>query len=229
MNAWDDGIEAEGGGKNVRIWGNYLDNTATGVATTSVAIGPLYIWRNVYNHSRQRVLRSWDTDDRNTYFKSGDDATYGRGRRYVFHNTALQPIIPGAAFPGGAGGGLQQAGDNAPMTNTVSRNNVLQTWKPNWPSFWVGANGANNDLDYDLYNGTNDAGGQANGIKGVPVYAPGSGIDMSGMYQLAPGTPGFDKGVRLPNFNDGFQGAAPDIGAHEAGTPPMKFGVNAGK
>src|SRR5258706_15583445 len=31
---WDDGIEADGGNKNVRIWGNFLDRTATGIATT---------------------------------------------------------------------------------------------------------------------------------------------------------------------------------------------------
>jgi len=28
------GIEAEGGNKNVRSWGNFLDKTATGIATT---------------------------------------------------------------------------------------------------------------------------------------------------------------------------------------------------
>src|SRR5258706_11023694 len=39
---WDDGIEAEGGNKNVRIWGNYLDRTATGIATTVVSVGPVY-------------------------------------------------------------------------------------------------------------------------------------------------------------------------------------------
>src|SRR5712671_244689 len=30
----DDAIEAEGGNRNVRIWGNYLDQTGTGIATT---------------------------------------------------------------------------------------------------------------------------------------------------------------------------------------------------
>jgi hypothetical protein len=46
------------------------------------------------------------------------------------------------------------------------------------------------------------------------------------MYQLSPTSPGYDAGVRLPNFNDDFQGAGPDMGAHEAGSPAMKFGVN---
>ena len=44
--------------RNVRVWGNYLDNTATGVSATPVAIGPIYIFRNVYNRSRERAQRN---------------------------------------------------------------------------------------------------------------------------------------------------------------------------
>ena len=33
-----------------------------------------------------------------------------------------------------------------------------------------------------------------------------------------------DGGVRIPNFNDGYTGEAPDIGAFELGRPPLKFG-----
>jgi len=44
------------------------------------------------------------------------------------------------------------------------------------------------------------------------------------MYQLAPGSAGYGKGVPIPNFNDGV--AAPDMGAHQSGTTAMKFGVN---
>ena len=46
---WDDAIEAEGGNKNVRIWGNYTDQTNTGVASTVVHHGPFYVFRNIYN------------------------------------------------------------------------------------------------------------------------------------------------------------------------------------
>jgi hypothetical protein len=31
--------------------------------------------------------------------------------------------------------------------------------------------------------------------------------------------------VIIPNFNDDYTGKAPDIGAQEAGSPPMKFGI----
>jgi hypothetical protein len=36
-------------------------------------------------------------------------------------------------------------------------------------------------------------------------------------YYLQPGSPGYDAGMVLPNFNDNYQGAAPDIGAYENG------------
>ncbi|HEX4332779.1 MAG TPA: Ig-like domain-containing protein, partial [Usitatibacter sp.] len=35
------------------------------------------------------------------------------------------------------------------------------------------------------------------------------------------------QGARIPNFNDDYMGAAPDVGAAEAGKPAMKFGVAA--
>ena len=40
---------------------------------------------------------------------------------------------------------------------------------------------------------------------------------------LTPTSPGYGKGVRIPNFNDDY--AAPDMGAHQSGTPAMKLGV----
>ena len=226
-NAYDDGIEAEGGNRNVRIWSNYLDQTGTGVASTVTAVGPLYIFRNVYNRSRMRYLRTLDDDDRGTFFKAGSqDGTIGDGRRYVFHNTALQASSSGATYGLGAGAGLSGTGGN-PLTNTVSRNNIYQVFKPWWASIDA-RGGHSNDLDYDLYNGVIDAytGAESNGIKGTPVYqsvnGPASG--SGGTYQINPSSPGYGRAVRIPNFNDAY--SAPDIGAHQSGTPAMKFGVN---
>ena len=225
-HAWDDGIEAEGGDRNVRIWGNYIDRTATGVATTVAHVGPVYIWRNVYNRSRTRSEQPPDQDDRNGFAKSGTTSEWGGGRRYVFHNTLLQATASGNEWPLGAGGGIYGTGKNQPVTNTVSRNNIFQIWKPHWNA--IGDPGSGNDFAYDLYN-SNPGATIRNGFKGVAVYAKGNGwkSESGGQYQLSPDSPGFDKGERIPNFNDSFTGAGPDVGAHEAGTPPMRFGVKA--
>jgi hypothetical protein len=220
----DDGIEAEGGNRNVRIWGNYIDQAGTGIATTVASVGPVYLFRNVYNRSRMRYLLPYDQDDRGPFFKSGSDSSVGNGRRYVFHNTSLQPSDSSASFGLGAGSGLQGTGSN-PLTSTVSRNNIFNIWKSGWDS--IGQYGGyGNDANYDLYNGTVDAGtgAEANGVRTAPTFASGNGVAMSGQYQLAPGSAGFGKGVSIPNFNDDV--AAPDMGAHQSGKPAMKFGVN---
>ena len=185
-HAWDDAIEAEGGNRNVRIWGNYLDHTGTGVATTVTHWGPVYIFRNVYNHSRMKSERPWDGDDRGPFAKAGSTEKYGNGRRYVFHNTALQP-------EGNRGAGAGISGNSKqPLTNTVSRNNIFLVWKSHWAAINE-AGGSGNDFDYDLSNGKL---AEKHGVKG----GAGDGVD---------------RGVRIPNFNDDYAGAAPDIGAEE--------------
>ena len=227
-HAWDDAIEAEGAGRNVRIWGNYIDHTTTGVASTVVHSGPMYIFRNVYNHSRMLSRKSLDEDSRNVFFKSGNKGSdWGGGRRYVFHNTMLQaPPTNGTQYSLGGGGGLAGPNSSDKLVNTVSRNNIFHIWKTWWPSIDT-KGGAGNDLDYDLVNGnvTAYSGAEAHRVTGVPVYQSGHGWQSGegGLYQLAPSSPGFGKGVRIPNFNDGV--SAPDMGAHQSGKPPMKFGV----
>jgi hypothetical protein len=81
-------------------------------------------------------------------------------------------------------------------------------------------------LWFDLISGKVVSAGkqESHGVVGVPVYATSR---PAGDFSLAPGSPGFDAGVPIPNFNDGFHGRAPDMGACEAGAPPLEFGVNA--
>ena len=130
--------------------------------------------------------------------------------------------------PLGAGQGLSAPGGGQILTNTVSRNNIYHIWKSNWPSV-ASLGGSGNDLDHDMVNGTVAAysGAEPNRITGTPKYAPGHGwsAEGTGNYQLAPDSPGYKRAVRIPNFNDAFTGTAPDFGAHESGTPPMKLGV----
>jgi hypothetical protein len=43
-------------------------------------------------------------------------------------------------------------------------------------------------------------------------------------FRLRPGSAAIDKGVVIPNVNDGFAGSAPDLGALEAGQAPPIYG-----
>ena len=225
MHAWDDAIEAEGGNRNVRVWNNYMDRTGTGVASTVTSIGPLYMFRNVYNRGRMLAAVPLDQDDRQTMFKAGSDASVGNGRRYVFHNTMLQATGEGAVYGLGGSSGTSGTGPTRLIHATVTRNNIWHLWRP-WEAIYD--EGPDNDFGWDMYNG-NPGAPIVNGIRATPTYAPGHGwqSESGGQYQLAPGTPGYDQGTPIPNFNDGFNGSAPDRGAHEGGSPPMRFGVSA--
>ena len=43
-------------------------------------------------------------------------------------------------------------------------------------------------------------------------------------FRLRPGSAAIDRGVAIPNINDGFTGKAPDLGALEAGQPLPTYG-----
>jgi hypothetical protein len=234
-NVWDDGIEAEGANRNVRIWGNYLHQFNVAIATAATFRGPLYIFRNVTGISR----RTHANPAGGTMIKTGD-REFGGGRRVVFHNTALQP------------GGVQNIFSNA-MTNCISRNNIFDCTGRLVP---VAADGAlPGDLDHDLFSGA-DLGGarEAHGIVGSrkrPAYVASYALEFypaSTTMQINGGkipvafagkerivtdpvlqqpNPVIDAGEILPGFNDDFTGKAPDLGAFETGRPPLEFGRRA--
>ncbi len=218
-HCWDDAIESEGANCNVRIWGNYVARCLVGIACASTSLGPLYVWRNVSGVTQE-------TPDRWTggFCKTSDNL--GGGRIFVFHNTILQPPRTPEAGPETAGA-QQGLGWGGAIVNVTSRNNILHVIRGairNQKSDSLG------DYDYDLYSGRSaiPAGQELHGIKGEPIYAEGNGLqDGKGQFPLSAASPGYDTALRLPSFNDNPTGQGPDIGAHEAGTLPMEFGVDA--
>jgi hypothetical protein len=139
-SVWDDAIECEGANMNVRIWGNYTHLYYHAVATASTSRGPLYIFRNVLGESR--------VGHRNTmggsFIKTaGERGEFKGGRRYLFHNTILQPRgvydIIGRSY------------------NCISRNNIYDT-PGKIPSDVK--NEPPNDYDYDYYSGLSEGSGQ---------------------------------------------------------------------
>ncbi|SDY79708.1 Right handed beta helix region [Modestobacter sp. DSM 44400] len=118
---WDDGIEAEGGGMNVRLYDNYLTEVYHGFGMAAVSLGPLYAYRNVQDVSRSDA----DATYGQAMFKMGGNTSgstyYGDGRTYLFHNTALKPI------DGPRNRKAIEAGDGRVLRNAVTRNNILGT------------------------------------------------------------------------------------------------------
>ncbi|HYF49100.1 MAG TPA: right-handed parallel beta-helix repeat-containing protein [Planctomycetota bacterium] len=222
-NCWDDGLEIEGGDQNVRVWNNYIENTMMSIGNAACSIGPLYVWRNVSGRSYSPPGSSWDMTHGNL-FKMGfaDGEKWMTGHMYIFNNTIFQAKDDG---PEGLGGSSRV------IKHCVSRNNILHVRSTSTHSISTDKRSEDNDFDYDLLSAKRyPAGHQKHGIEGKPKYVDGAGFNFdtkTGNFQLAADSPGIDKGEALPNFADVFSGAGPDIGAHEAGTPPIIYGVKA--
>jgi hypothetical protein len=234
-NVWDDALEIEGANMNVRVWGNYLHQFFVGIASAATSRGPLYIFRNVTGVSR----RNHQNATGGNMLKTGD-RDFSGGRRYVFHNTALQPNGVTNIF-------------SAPLTNGVSRNNLFDA--PGRLAAATEHEGGPSDFDYDLFSGAErGVATEPHGVIGSrirPAYVVSHALEFypaSTMLRVAGGkipvkfgeqeriltdpvlqvpNPVIDGGVPLPGFNDGFTGAAPDLGAFETGTPPLQFGRRA--
>lgn len=219
---WDDGLEIEGGGCNVRVWGNYIDRTMAKIAIAGVSVGPVYIFRNVLGSSRFGHKGFGG----GPCVKMGGAPLTGGGRAYIFHNTILQPPgSPEARGTMGCAEGLSQSG-GPELLSVVSRNNILQMRSDAGKAIRDSSTRPVHDYDYDLIWGMVVSTGkqEQHGTIGIPRYAAAR---TAGDFSLDPSSPGFDAGVVLPNFNDGFRGEAPDVGACEAGWAPLQFGIRA--
>jgi hypothetical protein len=224
-NCWDDGIESEGGNQNVRIWNNYIENAMMMIANAATSIGPFYVWRNVTGRSYSPPGSEYNFDHAN-FMKMGyaDSENWMTGHMYVFNNTLWQG--PQNDGPNGLGG------DSRAIKHCETRNNLFHVRPGDTNSISTDKRrSGDNDYDYDLLSAKRyPADTEKHGVHGVPKYVAGAGFNRetkTGNFQLAPDSPGFDKGEVIPNFADVFKGAGPDMGAQEAGTPPMVFGVKA--
>jgi len=232
-NVWDDAIESEGANMNVRIWNNYIEKTFQHIATACTSKGPLYIFRNVFGQSR----RTHRDPLGGSVIKVGERGEYGGGRKFVFHNTAIQPKGAFHVFSGHVN------------PNTVTRNNIFDC-----PGRLTSSRPVEIecDFDYDLFTGM-DRGiaKERHGIRGkpsfiksyalefypsstttkiqwgkVPVKQGDKTVTLTDPVMTVP-NPIIDSGAKLPNFNDDYAGKAPDLGAFELGRPPIRFGRRA--
>ncbi|MCK9412576.1 MAG: right-handed parallel beta-helix repeat-containing protein [Prolixibacteraceae bacterium] len=234
--AWDDAIESEGANMNVRIWGNYLHRFFNGIASACTSRGPLYCFRNVFGESR--------TGHRNSIggslFKLGGRNEFAGGKRFLFHNTALQPNGAYNAF----------SNFSSELNCVHSRNNIFDT---------PGRMATNREkeplsiYDYDYFPGSQEEHGirVSTTPSGTRLFVESYKLEfyprvniISINWGVQPNkfgdlkvkvtdplgwvkNPMIDGGVVIPGFNDDFKGSAPDAGAFEVGAPPLQFGRRA--
>jgi hypothetical protein len=237
MNCWDDAIESDGANMNVRIWGNYIDKTFVFVATAVTSKGPLYIYRNVFGESRVShqdpsggmIIKTGGS--RRYLVVDGQKVNSDAGRRYIFHNTTLQPK------------GALDVFSSHGLCNAVSRNNIFCVRGNIYPS--RAGDGPANDFQHDLTRGYLGGGfvrsmfvpsqrlewflsPTMNSIKWGRIEYTRSGKEFAITDPLVQvPNPAIDAGEILPGFNDDYRGKAPDLGAFENGGAPLRFGREA--
>jgi hypothetical protein len=218
----DDAIEIDYSDTNVRVFRNRITNAYVGVSLQPVHGGPAYVFRN-----RMLNLQS-------SPFKLHND-TAGA---LVFHNTSVKS---GIAFSIANGGET--------VRDVVTRNNLLiGTGAPalfsngrmsrddfdndgyEWPR---GAFAQWNDRTYPSATAALGSNALYSRLGAIPMGPPltfagrfgapasyKAAVDRAANVPLlAPYSKAVDRGVRLPNFNDRFRGAAPDLGCCELDEP----------
>jgi hypothetical protein len=176
-------------------------------------------------------LTDSDLYRRGSFIKASNRDRWGGGSVYLFHNTCVQDSAEaGRQYRLGPGVGVGRSNDG--IFNVIAWNNVL-TSSLGRPVFDdAGANG--NQYDCNLCTWSESGGSeetQAHGVMLAPFTFPelSGALDLAGgtaRLPLAPGSPGIDAGVVIPNFNDGYRGAGPDTGAFETGGHfIIRFGV----
>ncbi|MGQ0620265.1 MAG: hypothetical protein ACT4QA_10140 [Panacagrimonas sp.] len=226
-HCWDEGIEAEGGNRNIRIWNNYLDKVATPFGLAPVQGGPIYLWKNVSlstaSHPTDTAGGRW----LNTQIYNSSSSDIG-GRVYLFNNTSL---IPRSGQGTGLSAFLDEPAQDNRLRNFRTLNNLMQVKTASTYSIRE-RYGQNNLFDYDLLNGLRQflAPQESHGVFGAATLISTWGLNTStltGVFALDTGSRGRDVGRTIPNFLTSWSGSGPDIGAHESLTAPMEFGVNA--
>lgn len=231
----DDAIELDGPSQNVRAWDNLIYSARgdlsgqSGFSLAVVSVGPAYVVRNTILDVRQSAFK----------FSSGYASALGKS--FIYHNTvhsantdlfavvritqsnnavgvnaAFRNNIFSASGTEGPGQGYGYVIEDAstdhvspPVTLDFDYNDYFssRTCQSGTCPFlsWLSVN-------YPTLAAWSAVNGQeAHGLTADPGFTDAAARDFG----LQPTSQLIDRGVTLPNINDGYDGPAPDLGAYE--------------
>lgn len=231
LSAYDNGFEFDGSEGNVRAFRNRFTNTYATLSFQPVYGGPAYALRNVVVNVADEQMKMKALGLSPPHEPSG---------MLVLHNTFVSPeqalnlqtpavsrhfVVENNLFVGPSPAGPRVVDWSAGIVDGTFDHNG---WFPDGRFDW---DAAGNWLSF--------AAMQASGVfetNGVllaqPIFANGLvapasyGVTLPGQdVTLAATSNAVDRGVVFANVNDGFTGAAPDLGALERDCPLPLFGV----
>ena len=228
----DDALELDFAHRNVRAFSNRITNAGMGVSLQPAWGGPVYIFKNILVNIAQSA-----------YKLNNDPSGF-----FIFHNTSVRTLGPGnwGAYAWTSLGYTQSDGDPAYAANFQFKNNILMGltdpahvttdlileeidyngWIPDgvfrFVNSWV------NFADL-LSNSPYEANGRIldGNTFATPITLPADHTSFWAETDttLGPGSLALDVALILPNINDNFVGAAPDLGALELGAPVPTYGA----
>jgi hypothetical protein len=235
-NAHDNSIEMDGSMHNIRLMRNVLINSASHPMSTQPSVGgPIYWIRNIVYHAPGGSTRM----------------TAGSPGVIFYHNTVTTETTAGSSANAHWRNNLMLGQGTTPAifsvnTSTSYSSSDYNGFRPN--------PGAAVSFQWNVGRAPAPGAAATGGFASLAEYAKASGQDQHSVtldydvfvnvpkldrdprtvqrlydfkdvdFQLKAGSAAIDRGVALPNINDGFAGKAPDLGALEAGQTPPIYG-----
>jgi MYXO-CTERM domain-containing protein len=236
--ATDDGIEADSAMGNVRVMRNRIRNCFDGCSSQPDLGGPTYYIRNVmynvlYSPFKFHNGTVGDIAFHNTVVKCGDGWGCYAGEtwsRAFFRNNIFIGGTGGGTY-GGYGNGSGRVFDlgDADTTCSFDYDGVGSIGT----GTFEGKIGSNRFTSLaTLQTNTSEAHAV---VVDMTIFASGPAFPSNPYpakgtvdLQLAAGCAAIDKGLVLAGVNDGYTGAAPDLGAYELGIAPPVYGPRQG-
>jgi hypothetical protein len=215
----DNGIELDFTDRNVRVFRNRFTNSGNhSISFQPVYGGPAYAIRNVIYNSGTAP------------FKFNNDPT----GMVLLHNTAVKPGIAFAQYGGRADNFVLQnniligtGSLSADFSTSISLADIdYNGWRPDG-TFRLGAT-------YGSFNALRTSSPYEHNGRLLTALPFATAITIPGSYTtfvqpldavLGASSNALDGGLILPNVNDGYTGAGPDLGALERGAAVPVFGV----
>jgi hypothetical protein len=215
----DDCVEPDGPFVNGRVFDNKMHHFFNGFSDAPVSVGPVFIVRNIFCGYQQAAFK----------IRNG-----ANGVALYYHNTCYPNMKDYRAFSDTPDGRYAFAPDGDGLRWMRTRNNILMSKKEVYviSSRRIGKKRCETlDLDYNCLWVMN--GGRSKRIVGEKhsVWAKPEFTDVTkGDMRLKEEQPCVDAGDIIKGINDEvpapyqYKGKAPDLGAHEFGTPLPLYG-----
>ena len=235
LSAYDNGVELDGAEGNARCLRNRFTNTYATLSVQPVFGGPAYLIRNVVVNVAHEQMK---------FHALGTVPPQEPSGVFAWHNTFVSPGVPLLLYTSDwshhfalqnnlfVGPAALPTGRVIDWTGPVD--DGVFDYNGYFPDgmFVVNLAGQGGYQRFQNFADMQASGMEAHGVLlAQPVFA--SGLTPPASYQetlapqdaaLAPDSNAIDRGLVLPNVNDWFTGAAPDLGALEAGCAPPVYG-----